>query len=93
MPKLDGNAGKSTEGFTLVEYAEACSKEVDAAVAAWPVVKTATNGAKISCGFAEGGKAGNLSMLWVGGGVFYTPPSSLSLSRRQRSCCKLPLHN
>ena len=46
MPRLDGCAGKSSEGFTLVEYAQACSNEVDAAAAAWPVVKTANNGAK-----------------------------------------------
>ena len=65
MPKLDSTAGASTEGHTLFEYAEACSREVDAAVAAWPVVKTAANGARVHCGYAEGGKSKNLSMLWV----------------------------
>lgn len=35
MATLDACAGSTTEGFTLSEYAEACSREVDAAVAAW----------------------------------------------------------
>eukprot|EP00729_Bicosta_minor_P010915 gene10915-9747_t len=65
MAKLDACAGSTTEGFTLSEYAEACSREVDAAVAAWPVVKTAGNGARVYCGYAVGGESKNLSVMWV----------------------------